>query len=112
MDDFDALRAALIKAVADHIPATNARGCYDHECAATEMRAIHTAYTAFMTAAIRALENSAAPTDADAEMFGNYMHDAASDCIPTPDGVADYWRENIGTRSRPYARLTYADVRG
>ena len=109
MDDFNALRAALIKAVADHIPATNARGCYDHECAATEMRAIHTAYTAFMTAAIRALENSAAPADADAETFRNYMHDAASDCIPSADMIADEWRERIGSRTRGYPPMTYHD---
>lgn len=109
MDDFNTLRAALIKAVADHIPATNARGCYEHECAAAEMLFIHAAYTAFMTASIRALENSAAPSIADAETFGNYMHDAASDCIPSPEMTAECWREHIGTRSRPYSPLTARD---
>ena len=109
MDDFNALRAALIKAVVDHTPATHLRGCYAHECAAADLRAIHAAYTAFMTAAIRALENSAAPADADAETFGNYMHDAASDCIPSPETITEYWREHIGTGSRPYSALTARD---
>jgi hypothetical protein len=109
MTDFNALRAALIEAATRFSPATDARGCYEHECAATDIRALHAAYTAFASAAIEALENSAAPADADAETFGNYMHDAASDCIPSPETIAEYWREHIGTGSRPYSALTARD---